>query len=103
MSTRHLLIEIGTEELPPRALKKLSEAFGRGITEGLKNADLSHGEVCLYASPRRLAVLVRDLIDAQADKTKSLPGNQRNQCSRLDLLVMIDEQAGYLFFIQATT
>ncbi|WP_455216720.1 glycine--tRNA ligase subunit beta [Kaarinaea lacus] len=69
MSTRHLLIEIGTEELPPTALKKLSEAFGSGITDGLKNADLSHGEVSLYASPRRLAVLVKDLIEAQADKT----------------------------------
>jgi glycyl-tRNA synthetase beta chain len=69
MSPRDLLIEIGTEELPPKALKKLSEAFGRGITEGLKASDLSHGEVSLFATPRRLAVLVKDLIEAQADKT----------------------------------
>jgi glycyl-tRNA synthetase beta chain len=68
MSTRDLLIEIGTEELPPKALKKLSEAFGRGIVDGLKAADLAHGEVSLFASPRRLAVLVSDLIEQQADK-----------------------------------
>ena len=69
MSTRDLLIEIGTEELPPKALKKLSEAFGKGIVDGLKAADLAHGEVELFASPRRLAVLVSDLIANQADKT----------------------------------
>lgn len=69
MSTRDLLIEIGTEELPPKALKKLSEAFGKGIVDGLKAADLKHGELELFASPRRLAVLVSDLIENQADKT----------------------------------
>ena len=69
MRTRDLLIEIGTEELPPKALKKLSEAFGKGIVDGLKAADLAHGEVELFASPRRLAVLVSDLIANQADKT----------------------------------
>ena len=68
MSTRDLLIEIGTEELPPKALRKLSEAFGRGIVEELKAADLAYGEVSLFASPRRLAVLVADLIEKQADK-----------------------------------
>ena len=69
MKTRHLLIEIGTEELPPKALKKLSEAFAAGITDGFKNADLSFSEVSRYASPRRLAVLIKDLIEAQTDKT----------------------------------
>ncbi len=68
MNTRDLLIEIGTEELPPRALKKLSEAFGRGIVDGLKAAGLGHGDVSLFASPRRLAVLVSGLIERQADK-----------------------------------
>ncbi len=67
-TTRDLLIEIGTEELPPKALKRLSEAFGAGIEDGLKGADLSHGALSLYASPRRLAVLVKSLAEAQADK-----------------------------------
>jgi glycyl-tRNA synthetase beta chain len=69
MSSRDLLIEIGTEELPPKALKKLSAAFTAAIADGLKAADLDHGELTSFASPRRLAVLVKDLITAQADKT----------------------------------
>jgi glycyl-tRNA synthetase beta chain len=69
MSTRDLLIEIGTEELPPKALKKLSEAFGAGIAEGLKSAELQSAGQILYASPRRLAVLIQDLEAQQADKT----------------------------------
>jgi len=68
MSTRHLLIEIGTEELPPTALKKLSAAFESGIAEGLKAADLNFGDVISYASPRRLAVLIKDLAEVQTDK-----------------------------------
>ena len=69
MSTQQLLIEIGTEELPPKALKKLSQAFGDAIDEGLQSADLVHGGINIYASPRRLAVMVKDLIESQADKT----------------------------------
>lgn len=69
MKSRHLLIEVGTEELPPKALKKLSEAFASGITEGFKKADLSFGDVTLYASPRRLAVLIKDLVESQENKT----------------------------------
>ncbi len=67
-NTRNLLIEIGTEELPPTALKRLSTAFTDGIVEGLAKAELSHGEVKSYATPRRLAVLVSDLITGQQDK-----------------------------------
>lgn len=69
MSTfRDFLVEIGTEELPPKALKRLMEAFGEGIKEGLAKADLVRGEVQFFATPRRLAVLVRDLAIAQPDK-----------------------------------
>ena len=66
--TKDLLIEIGTEELPPKALKRLSQAFGSGIKAGLEKASLSHGELTLYAAPRRLAVLVCDLVTGQQDK-----------------------------------
>lgn len=65
---RDLLIEIGTEELPPKALLKLSNAFTTGIIEGLEKAELAFGEVESFAAPRRLAVLVKALDDAQADK-----------------------------------
>lgn len=66
--TRDLLVEIGTEELPPTALDRLSLAFMQGIEEGLKSADLSFAEIKRYASPRRLAVQVTDLITAQEDR-----------------------------------
>ena len=56
-----LLFELGTEELPPRALKNLSLALGEGVRIGLLNHNLSFGEVQLFAAPRRLAVLISDL------------------------------------------
>ncbi len=68
MSTRDLLIELGTEELPPKALQRLGRAFADGVTEGLARSGLDHGEVTTYAAPRRLALLVRDLEERQRDK-----------------------------------
>jgi glycyl-tRNA synthetase beta chain len=65
---RDLLIEIGTEELPPKALKKLSDAFTSGILEGLNKAELNHASVKAYATPRRLALLVHDLDTSQNDR-----------------------------------
>jgi len=67
-ATRDLLIEIGTEELPPKALKRLSHAFTEGVREGLAAAELSHGALQSYAAPRRLAILVSDLTERQPDK-----------------------------------
>ncbi len=58
---RDFLVEIGTEELPPKALQPLAQAFVAGLTAGLGKAQLSHGEVSGFATPRRLAVLVRRL------------------------------------------
>ena len=55
------LIELGTEELPPKALLKLSEAFTAGIVSGFKSHKLSLGEVTAYAAPRRLTVIIKDL------------------------------------------
>ncbi len=69
-----LLFEIGTEELPPKALKKLSEALGSGITDGLKKSELVFGEVNLYASPRRLAVKIEDLASSQANQVQERRG-----------------------------
>ncbi len=68
MSTQDLLIEVGTEELPPKALKRLSEVFTTAIVEGLAKAELAHGTVTPYATPRRLAVLIEGLATAQQDK-----------------------------------
>lgn len=66
--TADLLIEIGTEELPPLALKRLSEAFATGIVQGLKNLGLSYGEHRVFATPRRMAVLVCSVSLRQADR-----------------------------------
>ncbi len=65
--TRDLLIEIGTEELPPKSLVNLSLMFEIGICSGLRKAGLSAIGVQRFATPRRLAVLVKDLPVHQAD------------------------------------
>jgi len=68
MSKADILVEIGTEELPPKALSTLSQAFADGISIGLKDADIDHGAVGKLAAPRRLAVIVSDVEDAQPDR-----------------------------------
>lgn len=62
------LVEIGTEELPPKALRGLMTAFATELGSELDQHRLTHGEVTGYASPRRLAVLVESLAAAQADR-----------------------------------
>ncbi len=66
--TRDLLIEIGTEELPPKALLRLSRAFSDGVRKGLVQADLAFGEVHDYAAPRRLASGLEAVATTQADR-----------------------------------
>lgn len=61
------LVEIGTEELPPKSLRTLAESFAANFIEQLNNANLAHGEVLWYASPRRLALKVLNLNDTQPD------------------------------------
>lgn len=65
-ATQPFLVEIGTEELPPRALRGLSQAFARGLQQQLRDARLDFGRCHVYASPRRLAVMVEDLALQQA-------------------------------------
>ncbi len=65
---RDLLIELGTEELPPKALSKLSDAFRSEIVKALSDAELSFGTVHSYASPRRLALVIEQLQVNQADR-----------------------------------
>ena len=62
------LVEIGTEELPPKALKSLMVAFGQNMEEGLSRERLPHEGLSTYASPRRLAVLARNLASSQDDR-----------------------------------
>jgi len=64
----NLLIELGTEELPPKALRALRDSFKSGIQAGLESAELSFGSIDAYATPRRLAVLVNQVETEQQDK-----------------------------------
>jgi len=65
---RDFLVEIGTEELPPKALRQLEQAFAGDLTAGLAKASLKHGEVRSFATPRRLAVLIRRVAAHQPDQ-----------------------------------
>ncbi len=62
------LVEIGTEELPPKSLLALADAFAQGVAKGLDEAGLAHGAVERLATPRRLAVRVRRLVAKQPDR-----------------------------------
>ena len=55
------LIELGTEELPPKALKSLSQSFAELMRKSLEQADLKSASVEVFATPRRLAMLFRDI------------------------------------------
>ena len=67
-ATQDLLVEIGTEELPPKALLRLRDAFHDAVCKLLTENHLAHGASHAYASPRRLALLVRDVPLTQPDR-----------------------------------
>lgn len=85
MSKESLLVEIFTEELPPKALRNLSEVFAKEIVRGLIKTNLLEGvssdleaqsKYTPYATPRRLAVIVKDVLDVgpeQAFTEKLMP------------------------------
>src|SRR5450755_3412385 len=65
---RDFLVELGTEELPPKALPELSQALVAGLTAGLLQARLTHGQMLPFATPRRLAVWVKRLAARQPEQ-----------------------------------
>ena len=65
---RDFLVEIGTEELPPKALLELSQAFLSGLRAGLLQAGLNHGAMHAFATPRRLAIWVKRLAARQPEQ-----------------------------------
>ena len=77
MSAQDFLVELGTEELPPKALNTLAEAFLAGIDKGLQAAGLSFESKTVYAAPRRLAVLITALATQQPDRSVNLDGPPR--------------------------
>ena len=111
--TAPLLFELGTEELPPKALKRLSQALTDGFVSGLDQAGIAHGEVTSYASPRRLALLVMDCALCQPDReverrgpalqaafdqdgnpTKAAEGFARSCGTTVDQLQRLESDAG---------
>ncbi|HKE97222.1 MAG TPA: glycine--tRNA ligase subunit beta [Povalibacter sp.] len=68
-SSKHdFLVEIGTEELPPKSLFTLAQAFAHSVSEGVDAAGLKRGAVEWFATPRRLAVRISDLAAHQPDQ-----------------------------------
>ena len=77
MSAQDFLVELGTEELPPKALSTLADAFLAGIEKGLQNAGLNFTAKKVYAAPRRLAVLLTQLDTQQPDRSINIDGPPR--------------------------
>lgn len=68
MTTQNFLVEIGTEELPPKALKTLATSFADNVEAELNQAGLSFDKIEWFAAPRRLAVKVLHLATQQLSK-----------------------------------
>ncbi|MBT9489124.1 MAG: glycine--tRNA ligase subunit beta [Rubrivivax sp.] len=73
-STKNLLVELFVEELPPKALKKLGEAFGHGLLAGLRAQGLATDQSALniFASPRRMGAHISHVAAVAADKAVSV-------------------------------
>ena len=71
---KHLLLEIGTEEIPARfiepALNQMAELLGKFLSEG----DLAFGAVKTYGTPRRVAILVENVAEQQPDRSQEVKG-----------------------------
>ena len=65
---KDLLFEIGCAELPAKGLNELAVNLSKGIENVLKQAQLAFGEIKTFATPRRLAILIKDLISKQPDR-----------------------------------
>jgi glycyl-tRNA synthetase beta chain len=112
------LVEIGTEELPPKSLFELANAFSDGIVAALVEAGLRHGRVHTHATPRRLAVMIEHLalqqpdqhierrgppvgaaFDAAGNPTRAaLAFAQSNGCSVADLGRVQEAKGEFLFY-----
>ncbi|MGD9500356.1 MAG: glycine--tRNA ligase subunit beta [Halothiobacillus sp.] len=107
------LFELGTEELPPKALLRLSDALTEELLTGLREAGLSFGTHQSYAAPRRLAVLIRDVaastpeqaverkgpalasaFDAEGKPSRALEGFARSCGVTVDALEKIETDKG---------
>lgn len=121
MNTETLLVEIGTEELPPKALGHLAQAFTEQLLESLSKAKLVHGKVQSYYAPRRLAIKIEALMteqvaetverrgpswqaafDEQGQPTKALQGFLRGAQATLEEVAAIDTEKGKWVVVRQT-
>ncbi|AIQ13950.1 glycine--tRNA ligase subunit beta [Paenibacillus durus] len=75
--TKDLLFEIGLEEVPARFIRAAMEQLQDRTAKWLESSRLEHGEVQSFATPRRLAVLVKDVAERQADVSEEVKGPSR--------------------------
>ncbi len=66
--SQDFLVEIGTEELPPKALQRLSTAFEQNVLAALDKLELGYANAHAFAAPRRLAIVIRELAEQTPDK-----------------------------------
>ncbi|MGE6629268.1 glycine--tRNA ligase subunit beta [Bacillus sp. NPDC077027] len=74
MSKQDVLLEIGLEEMPARFMPESTKQLGNKVTEWFLSQNISFGEVALFNSPRRLAVLVKDVAEKQEDIKEEAKG-----------------------------
>ncbi|WP_395496604.1 glycine--tRNA ligase subunit beta [Arsenophonus endosymbiont of Lipoptena cervi] len=79
MMEQNFLVEIGTEELPPKSLRSLAESFAKNFRNQLNLINIQYNEVLWYASPRRLALKVINLAKYQNDRQVKNRGPAINQ------------------------
>lgn len=78
MTTNDFLVELHTEELPPKAILKLAQAFAQQMQDQLQKAELAFKTITYFGTPRRLAVLVKELASAQPDQVVERKGPALN-------------------------
>lgn len=66
--TSDLLFELGCEELPPGPLQSMAAELGQRLSDGLRELGIEQGDARVFATPRRLAVLIREVADRQPDR-----------------------------------
>lgn len=71
---QNFLVELGCEELPPKSLKQLANAFKTNLADQLNNAKIGFADIEVFASPRRLALKVNNLNEFQADQENEKRG-----------------------------
>ena len=121
-STKELVFEIGTEELPSAALNKATAAMRDLVVEGLKGAHLAYGDVEVLGSPRRIATLIHGLapatdqleehfrgpaaaqaFDADGNPTKAAQGFARGKGADASQLVVREQDGKSYVWIDRTT